>query len=83
MPSNRAGSWKTRWLQRIEVLGGREALAGATLYQQLLVTRNLIASVMRSQGAYSEAYELDLGVLAEQERLFGKQHPHTLQSYPV
>jgi MinD-like ATPase involved in chromosome partitioning or flagellar assembly len=72
---------ETRWLQRIEVLGGRESLAGATLYQQLLVTRNLIASVMRSQGAYGEAYDLDLEVLAEQERLFGKQHPHTLQSY--
>lgn len=69
---------EARWLQRIDILGGREAPPGAALYQQLLVTRTLLASVMRSQGAYNDSYSLDLEVLGEQERLFGKEHPHTL-----
>ena len=70
-----------RWKERIVTLGGQETPAGATLFQQLLVLRNLMASVLRLQGAFNEAYALDLEVLNEQERLFGPEHPHTLLSY--
>ena len=72
---------EARWLQRIEAFGGRETVPGAALYQQVLVTRNLLASAMRSQGAFNEAYALDREVIAEQERLFGQEHTHTLASY--
>ena len=71
---------EARWLQRIDEFGGRDTVPGAALYQQVLVTRNLLGSVMRVQGAFVEAYRLDLEVLAEQEQLFGREHPHTLQS---
>ena len=71
---------EARWEERIIALGGRETGAGAALYQQQLVLQTLLGSVMRSQGLYNEAYSLDLEVLAEQERLFGRDHPHTLQT---
>ena len=70
-----------RWAQKITTLGGQESPAGSTLYQQSLVLRNLLGSVLRLQGAFNEAFELDSEVLAEQERLFGSEHPHTLLSY--
>jgi hypothetical protein len=70
-----------RWIARIEELGGREGEPGAVLYQQLLVLRNLQASVLRMQGEFNEAYAMDTAILAEQERLFGSEHPHTLLSY--
>jgi MinD-like ATPase involved in chromosome partitioning or flagellar assembly len=69
------------WVERIEEFGGRESRTGAALFQQLLVLRNQIASVLRVQGEFNEAHTLDLEVLAEQERLFGREHPHTLASY--
>ena len=71
---------EARWLQRIEEFGGRDTPPGGALYQQVLVTRNLLASVSRVQGAFQDAYRLDLEVLAEQERLLGTEHPHTLLS---
>jgi MinD-like ATPase involved in chromosome partitioning or flagellar assembly len=70
-----------RWISRIEELGGQESDAGSLLYQQLLVLRNLQASVLRMQGAFNDAYTMDTEILAEQERLFGSEHPHTLLSY--
>jgi len=69
------------WEQKITALGGRDSVAGSTLYQQSLVLRNLLGSVLRLQGAFNEAFELDSEVLSEQERLFGSEHPHTLLSY--
>jgi MinD-like ATPase involved in chromosome partitioning or flagellar assembly len=70
-----------RWLDRIDELGGVLTDPGSVLYQQLLVLRNLLASIMRLQGDFNRAYSIDSEVLAEQERLFGAEHPHTLLSY--
>ncbi|HET9169027.1 MAG TPA: FxSxx-COOH system tetratricopeptide repeat protein [Actinospica sp.] len=70
-----------RWEERIDALGGRQTPAGAALYQQQLVLRALLASVLRSQGAYNEAYDLDVEVIAEQDSRFGKAHPHTLTTF--
>ena len=70
-----------RWVDRIDELGGLQSDPGSVLYQQLLVLRNLLASIMRLQGDFDRAYQIDSDVLAEQERLFGGEHPHTLLSY--
>ncbi|MBR7832413.1 tetratricopeptide repeat protein [Actinospica durhamensis] len=72
---------EAHWVERIEELGGQRSDPGSLLYQQLLVLRNLIGSVLRLQGEFDQAYRIDSEVLAEQERLFGPEHPHTLLSH--
>ncbi|WP_051451920.1 FxSxx-COOH system tetratricopeptide repeat protein [Actinospica robiniae] len=67
-----------RWLRRIDEFGGRRTAAGAALYRQWLVLRSLHASVLRSEGSFHEAYEIDLEVIAEQERLNTEEHPDAL-----
>jgi hypothetical protein len=46
--------------------------------EQLLSLRFHIANVLRSQGRFADAYELDTEILAKQERLLGDDHPSTL-----
>ncbi|WP_433148587.1 FxSxx-COOH system tetratricopeptide repeat protein [Actinomadura nitritigenes] len=47
---------------------------------QWLFLQSQIANVLRSQGSYAEAYELDLDVMERQEKspTIGPAHPHTL-----
>jgi hypothetical protein len=49
-------------------------------YWQLLYLRSHIANVLRSQGKFQEAYELDSAVYAEQRQILGETDPQTLQT---
>jgi cellulose biosynthesis protein BcsQ/tetratricopeptide (TPR) repeat protein len=49
-------------------------------YWQLLYLRHHIANVLRSQGKFQEAYELDSAVYAEQREILGATDPQTLQT---
>ena len=46
--------------------------------EQLLSLRFQIANVLRSQGKFKQAYDLDEQVLARQRELLGNDHPSTL-----
>ena len=46
--------------------------------EQLLSLRFQIANVLRSQGKFQAAYELDTEILARQQELLGEDHPSTL-----
>jgi TIR domain/Tetratricopeptide repeat len=48
--------------------------------QQTLLLRFQIGNVMRSQGRFSEARDLDQAVLARQRQVLGSDHPHTLMT---
>jgi hypothetical protein len=48
--------------------------------QQTLHLRFHIANVMRSQGRYREARDLDMEVLARQRAVLGTDHPHALMT---
>lgn len=48
--------------------------------EQLLFLRSQIANVLRSQGKFQEAFDLDTEVLARQRELLGEDHPSTLQT---
>jgi tetratricopeptide (TPR) repeat protein len=49
-------------------------------YWQLLYLRSHIANVLRSQGKFQEAYDLDSAVYAEQQDILGETDPQTLQT---
>lgn len=49
-------------------------------YWQLLYLRSHIANVLRSQGKFQEAYDLDSAVYAEQRQILGETDPQTLQT---
>jgi len=49
-------------------------------YWQLLYLRSHIANVLRSQGKFQEAYDLDAAVYAEQREILGEMDPQTLQT---
>jgi MinD-like ATPase involved in chromosome partitioning or flagellar assembly len=49
-------------------------------YWQLLYLRSHIANVLRSQGKFQEAYDLDSAVHAEQREILGETDPQTLQT---
>ncbi len=49
-------------------------------YWQLLYLRSHIANVLRSQGKFQEAYDLDSAVYAEQREILGETDPQTLQT---
>jgi tetratricopeptide (TPR) repeat protein len=49
-------------------------------YWQLLYLRSHIANVLRSQGKFQEAYDLDSAVYAEQSEVLGETDPQTLQT---
>jgi tetratricopeptide (TPR) repeat protein len=49
-------------------------------YWQLLYLRSHIANVLRSQGKFQEAHELDSAVYAEQREILGETDPQTLQT---
>ena len=48
--------------------------------QQTLYLRFHIANVLRSQGRYREALELDMAVLERQRAVLGTDHPHALMT---
>jgi CO dehydrogenase nickel-insertion accessory protein CooC1 len=48
--------------------------------QQTLLLRFHLANVLRSQGKYQEARELDRAVLARQRQVLGAEHPNTLMT---
>jgi MinD-like ATPase involved in chromosome partitioning or flagellar assembly len=48
--------------------------------RQTLHLRFHIANVLRSQGSYQEARDLDTDVLARQQELLSMSHPHTLMT---
>ena len=66
-----------RWAERIDVLG-EQTLIGQPLHRQWLNLRFLLANVLRSQGHFQDAYDLDAVVLEEQRRALPPRHPHTL-----
>ena len=49
-------------------------------YWQLLYLRSHIANVLRSQGKFQEAFDLDSAVYAEQREILGETDPQTLQT---
>jgi tetratricopeptide (TPR) repeat protein len=49
-------------------------------YWQLLYLRSHIANVLRSQGKFQEAYDLDSAVYTEQREILGDTDPQTLQT---
>ena len=48
--------------------------------QQTLLLRFSIANVLRSQGRYQEARDLDTEVLERQQAVLGIDHPHALMT---
>jgi hypothetical protein len=48
--------------------------------QQTLLLRFHIANVMRSQGRFREACDLDMAVLDRQRQVLGSDHPHALMT---
>jgi cellulose biosynthesis protein BcsQ len=48
--------------------------------QQTLLLRFQIANVLRSQGRYREARDLDMAVLERQSEVLGTDHPHALMT---
>jgi TIR domain/Tetratricopeptide repeat/NB-ARC domain/CobQ/CobB/MinD/ParA nucleotide binding domain len=48
--------------------------------EQLLSLRFHIANVLRSQGKFAEAHDLDTEIFAKQRQLLGDNHPSTLQT---
>ncbi|TNH30999.1 tetratricopeptide repeat protein [Micromonospora orduensis] len=66
------------WSERLR---GLEDTAGAeTLGRQLLHLRFNRANILRRMGRFDEARDLDEAVLAEQRRLLGPLHPHSLMT---
>ncbi|WP_198953315.1 FxSxx-COOH system tetratricopeptide repeat protein [Kitasatospora sp. CB01950] len=51
-----------------------------TWQRQILSLRLQTANVLRSQGAYNDALELDQATLAGQRELLGEHHPYTLMT---
>ncbi|ACU69461.1 putative ATP/GTP-binding protein [Catenulispora acidiphila DSM 44928] len=66
-----------RWAERIEDYGS-ESTAGLALNRQFLNLRCQLATVLRLRGEFRWAYDLDVEVLAEQQRVLPPRHPHTL-----
>ena len=52
----------------------------ATLHRQLLQLRYHLGVILRAQGKYNEAAELNTRVWEEQRDLLGPDHPHTLMT---
>ncbi len=52
----------------------------AALHKQLLQLQFNLANLLREQGLFEEARELDERVLAEQTAMLGPEHPHTLMT---
>jgi MinD-like ATPase involved in chromosome partitioning or flagellar assembly/tetratricopeptide (TPR) repeat protein len=50
------------------------------LLRQTLCLRGVLAAILRDRGRFAEAYGVDSELLAEQERLLGGHHPHTLMT---
>ena len=46
--------------------------------EQVLSLRFHIANVLRSQGSFQLAYELDIEIFAKQQQVLGDDHPSTL-----
>ena len=54
--------------------------AGGALLRQTLHLRFNLANILRAQGRFTTAYEIDEATLAEQTTLLGDRHPHTLMT---
>jgi hypothetical protein len=63
--------------RRLEVLWARHL---GSDYQQTLHLQFQIANILRSQGRFGEARDLDTYVLERQRAVLGPDHPHTLMT---
>ncbi|WP_432991319.1 FxSxx-COOH system tetratricopeptide repeat protein [Dactylosporangium sp. CA-233914] len=52
--------------------------AGTAHERQLLALRGVRAAILRDQGRYAQAWQLDEEVAREQEKVLGRHHPATL-----
>ena len=50
------------------------------LRRQILHLRFNLANILRAQGRFAEAYDIDESTLAEQVALLGERHPHALMT---
>ncbi len=57
-----------------------DEVEASALGRQLLHLRFNRANILRSLGRFDEARDLDEAVLAEQRRLLGAMHPHSLMT---
>ncbi|NUR62939.1 MAG: tetratricopeptide repeat protein [Catenulispora sp.] len=67
-----------RWAERLDEARGREDQS--QLNRQQLFLRSQLANILRSQGEFAYAYDLDVLVLNLQQRDLPPRHPHTLQT---
>ncbi|NUR31796.1 MAG: tetratricopeptide repeat protein, partial [Catenulispora sp.] len=68
-----------RWAERLEAASSDDSGRPA-LNRQYLFLRCQLANILRSQGEFKYAYDLDVEVLAKQQQVLPSRHPHTLQS---
>ncbi|MDG4837416.1 FxSxx-COOH system tetratricopeptide repeat protein [Micromonospora sp. WMMD967] len=68
------GTWAAR------LADTRDEAEASALGRQLLHLRFNRANILRSLGRFEEARDLDEAVLAEQRRLLGAMHPHSLMT---
>jgi tetratricopeptide (TPR) repeat protein len=73
-----AAEVQDRW-EAMEQDAGDPATAGS-LHRQLLHLRYHLGVILRAQGMYQEAAELNTRVWEEQQDLLGPDHPHTLMT---
>ncbi|GIF98602.1 FxSxx-COOH system tetratricopeptide repeat protein [Catellatospora citrea] len=66
------------WAARLDTL--TDEAERTRLLRQLLHLRFNLANILREQGLLEEAKAMNEAVLAEQERLLGPEHPHTLMT---
>jgi tetratricopeptide (TPR) repeat protein len=66
------------WLEQLERTSDESH--AVALRRQLLHLRFHIGNVLRSQGRFDEARQINEEVLAAQEELLGRTHPHTLMT---
>jgi MinD-like ATPase involved in chromosome partitioning or flagellar assembly len=67
-----------RWQAMLDAKPHHPAAAERSLRRQLLLLRFHLGNTLRFQSRFREARELDESVLAAQEELLGRDHPHTL-----
>jgi MinD-like ATPase involved in chromosome partitioning or flagellar assembly/tetratricopeptide (TPR) repeat protein len=66
-----------RWTQ---LAAAADPAVAEVLRRQMLQLRFNLGNILRSQGRFAEARELNTSVLAEQTSLLGEDHPHTLMT---
>ncbi|MBV9446216.1 MAG: tetratricopeptide repeat protein [Streptosporangiaceae bacterium] len=63
-----------------ELEAAADSAASRVLRRQILQLRFNLGNILRSQGRYAQARELNTATLAEQTQLLGQDHPHTLMT---